>query len=120
MAGVQVHGLTALEQALAAAGGSLRDLSDLHADVSRVVVTKAGTLAPRRTGRLAASLRGAGGADAAVMGSTVPYASVVHWGSKKRHIVARPFLAQAVEATTTQTERLYLTKLDEIMGRVHT
>lgn len=118
MAGVQVHGLAALEQALAAAGGSLRDLSDLHADVSRVVTTKAGTLAPRRTGRLAASLRGVGAADAAVMGSTVPYAAVVHWGSKRRHITARPFLLQAVEATTAQTERLYLTKLDEIMGKV--
>lgn len=116
--GVNVDGLVALEQALAAAEGSLRDLSDLHTDVARVVTTKAGTLAPRRTGRLAASLRGVGGPGAAVMGSTVPYAPVIHWGSAKRHIVARPFLTQAVDATWAETERLYLNKLDTIIGKV--
>lgn len=50
---------------------------------------------PRRTGRLAASIRAGTSGNRAVIRSPLPYANPIHWGWPKRGIAPQPFLPRA-------------------------
>lgn len=121
---VQVQGLKTLQRDLKRAGLTVGDLKEAHAEVARTVV-RAAHFTPkhpeRSTGRLAASVRGSGQAGAAVVraGSAgVPYANPIHWGWPSRHIVAQPFLWNAIADSQDQWEGQYLTALQKIIDSI--
>lgn len=121
-AGVEVEGLAQLRRSLRGLGEDLADLKDANRDAARVVATAAAARAPRRTGRLAASLRPARAAAAAsvVAGSAqVPYAGPVHWGWPARHIEGNPFAMQAADATRHVWLPIYERELQRALDRVN-
>jgi hypothetical protein len=118
---VQVDGLRTLRRTLKAAGADLDDLKAAHAAVAARVVRAALPNVPRRSGALAASVRGSGQAGAAVVRAgraAVPYAGPIHWGWPARHIKARPFLWDAIADTETQWLGTYRTALDHLIDSI--
>lgn len=118
---VEVDGLRNLRRTLTAAGVSLQDLKDAHAEVARVVVRAAEPHTPRRTGALAASLRGSGTQTAAVARAgraAVPYAGPIHWGWPRRHIKAQPWIYDAAVASQDQWTGTYLSALEHIIDSI--
>jgi hypothetical protein len=121
--GVQIEGLNALARTMRKAGEDLADLKDANRAAGDIVASAAAAMAPRRTGRLASSIRPARAAGrASVMAgrASVPYAPPIHWGWPARHIAAQPFLSNAAQ----QTESIWLPKyladvqaaLDKVTG----
>ena len=99
---VVVHGARELARTLKEFGDGLDDLKDANQAVSAMVAREAASRAPRRTGRLAGSVRGSRQqAKAVVMvgSAKVPYAGPIHWGWPKRGIPRRPFVVDAAAAT---------------------
>lgn len=118
---VEVQGLRTLRKTLKAAGVSLEDLKAAHAAVARTVVQAAVPRAPRRTGRLAADIRGAGQAGAAVVSvgrASIPYAKPIYWGWPKRGIKPNRFIHDAAAATENQWTGQYLSALEKIIDTV--
>lgn len=118
---VEVHGLRTLRRTLKAAGVSLQDLKDAHAQVAALVVRAASPDAPRRTGALASSTRGAGTQGGAIVRAgraSVPYANPIHWGWDKRHIKAQPWIYEAAVDSQDQWTGLYLRTLQQIIDDI--
>ena len=118
---VEVEGLRTLRRTLKAAGVSLQDLKDAHAQVAQLVVRAASPHAPRRTGALASSTRGSGTQGGAIVRAgraSVPYANPIHWGWPDRHIKAQPFLWDAIQDSKDQWTGLYLRSLEKIIDTI--
>ena len=100
--GVSVVGLAKLRRELRRAGDDLADLKDANAAAAAIVAAAAEARAPRRTGRLAATVRGNRAASRASVSAgraSVPYAGPIHWGWPARGIEANPFVTDAAQAT---------------------
>lgn len=120
-AGVQVEGLARLRRDLRALGDDLGDLKKANEDAARIVAEAASARAPRRTGRLAASLRPAratGRASVLAGSGAVPYAGPIHWGWAARKIEANPFALEAAEATRPAWLPVYERELQRACDRV--
>lgn len=120
----EVRGGRQLRKTLRAAGDDLADLKDVHKQAATIAADRAASRAPRRTGRLAATIRASGTKTAGIVrvgnNTRVPYANPIHWGWKKRNITANPFAshgAQESEPTWVQLYQRYIdTTLDSIKG----
>lgn len=118
---VQVEGLAALRAQLRAMTGDLSDLKAANAQVAQLVATRAAQLAPKRTGRLAASVRGnkaVGRAQVRGGGARVPYAGPIHWGWPARSITANTFVSDAAEQLEPIWLALYSTDIQRVIDRV--
>jgi hypothetical protein len=119
--GLEVDGLRTLRRTLKQAGVSLADLKDAHNQVAQLVVRAAEPAAPRRTGALAASMRGSGTQAAAIVRAgraSVPYAGPIHWGWPSRHIPAQPWIYDAAQNSQDQWTGLYLAALEKIIDEI--
>lgn len=102
-------------------GDDLTDLKDVNASVAQLVATRAEQRAPRRSGRLAASVRGNRAVSRATVlagRATVPYAGPIHWGWPKRGIEAQPFMTEAAQETEPVWIELYEAGIDRATDRV--
>jgi hypothetical protein len=116
---VQVVGARQLRATMKRAGDDLGDLVDVHGEISRLVV--ASTRAPRRSGRLAGTVRGSGTKTVATVRagrSSVPYAGPIHYGWPARHIAPSPFLTDAAHGTEPAWRAMYLDAVEKILARV--
>jgi hypothetical protein len=113
---VEVVGLERLQSTLSDAADKLGDLSAVNRDVAAAVA--AAVRAPKRTGRLAASVRPKPTKTDAAVVASAPYASVIEYGSTKRHIRANPFLATAFANTEKTTTAMYAKALQGIADDV--
>jgi hypothetical protein len=86
-------------------------------DAAKLVVPTAKGIAPRRTGRLAASVgaRATQKAGSIKAGSRVkvPYAGPIHFGWWERHIRPNPFLYRAVDRRAREVYRQYEKQLEQ-------
>lgn len=97
---VTVEGLRETLRTLDRLGADAADMRDVMHRVGLLVARTAEQLVPRRTGRLAGTIRaGRAKARATVRAGSagVPYAGVIHWGWPARNIAAQPFLLDAAE-----------------------
>lgn len=101
---VQIKGLTRLRSTIKKAGADMADMKDANQQAERLVQLRATQIAPRRTGRLAGSLKTPRAVSRARVQSNLVYAGVIHWGWARRNIPAQPFLTEA--ATQTQDQWL--------------
>jgi hypothetical protein len=118
---VQVEGIQRLRRELKRAGVDLADLREPNIAAAQTVATAAKPRTPRRTGRLAASVRAGGTRTAGIVragSSTVPYAGVIHWGWPKRHIKAQPWLSDAATATEPTWVQHYYRELEAVLSRI--
>jgi hypothetical protein len=117
---VKVDGLPRLRRALREAGESMADLKQANAATAALVASTAAARAPRRSGRLAASVRGnraAGKASVLAGGAAVPYAGPIHWGWPARGIAAQPFASEAATSTESSWLPLYAAELQRIADK---
>ncbi|WP_395153723.1 HK97 gp10 family phage protein [Ilumatobacter sp.] len=97
---IEVEGARQLKRALRQIEGGTSDLKEIHAKAAKIVEDAAVPLVPRRTGRLAASVRSSGIASGGVVRAgfaKVPYAGPIHFGWPKRNISPQPFLYDALD-----------------------
>lgn len=120
-AGIKVEGGRELRKALAALDPKMDDLKDAHQRVAKIVEQHARANAPRRSGRLAGSIRGNRAKTRATVkagGARVRYAGVIEWGWPKRHIRAQHYLVSAAHETEPTWQRIYLEDVNDLLDKV--
>lgn len=108
--GVKVDGADQLARTLRRAGAQLADWTAVNTRAAEVLADAARRAVPRRTGRLAGTIRTrAGKAEAEVTagGGGVVYAKVQEYGSPRRNIRAQPYMRPAVDQSAGEIPRLY-------------
>lgn len=118
---VRVEGASQLRRALRRAGRDLADLKEANSKVARLVASEAAVRAPRRTGKLAASIRGNRAAGKAVVSAgkaQVPYAAPIHWGWPSRHIRPNPWISKTAQQTQPIWLRGYEQEIQQIVDSI--
>lgn len=115
---IRVVGARELRRAMKKAGSDLGDLTQVHRDVGTVVLGRATSTAPRRTGALAASLKSAPTRTKARLSSRLPYAAPIHWGHPARGIEPQPWLSEAAVATESTWAELYRVRVTELLEEI--
>ena len=95
---VRVEGLKRAVRSLQRAGAEVSDLKGVFAEIAAEGATLAARYAPKRTGRLAGTVRGNKAKNKAVVlagRARVPYAGAINYGWPKRNIKPANFLARA-------------------------
>lgn len=117
---VKVEGARELRAQMRKAGVDVANMKDANQRAGRIITSAGRGMAPKRSGRLAASLRPA----AAVSGVTVrggsagvPYAGPIHWGWPRHGIRANPFLSIAAQSTEPQWLEAYMAGVDDAIAQ---
>lgn len=92
-----VRGNDAVAAKFARLGQLVSDLTLAFDKVGREVVADARSLAPRKTGRLASSIRLERGKTFASISANTPYAGVQNYGWRRRNISGTYFLNRAAD-----------------------
>ena len=98
--GFRVEGLTAVVRELRALGLETADLKEAFARIAQRGADRASQLVPRRTGRLASTIRGNRATSKAVVAvgrATVPYAGPINYGWAARNIAPAHYLQRTDE-----------------------
>ena len=117
---IDVEGLRELRRALSKIDGGVADLKAAHKDAAEVVEKRATQLVPRRSGRLAGSIRSTGQAATGVVRAgraAVPYAGPIHFGWPRRNIAPQPFLYDALDDRRTEVIDVYADRLRKLIDR---
>jgi hypothetical protein len=99
--GVRVEGLNGLVRDLQSLGLELDDLKGAFSEIAQEGARLASSFAPKRSGALAASVRGNKAKNKAVVmagRARVPYAGAINYGWPKRNIAPAMFMQRADEA----------------------
>lgn len=117
---ITVEGGRDLRAALRKVADGTADLKSAHADAANIVAVAARSIAPRRSGRLAASVRSSGQARQGVIRAgkaAVPYAGVIHFGWPGHNIRPQPFLYDALDKRASEVIDRYEAAVDQIIHR---
>lgn len=131
-AGIRIDGARELRRTLKAAGDDLGDLKSAHAEAAKIAASASADLAPRQSGRLQASIRGAGTQAAGIVRAgkkSVPYANAVHWGriywpnrSHPRRAYsptnAQPFISDGATTSEGQWIPVFERAIDSALAKV--
>ncbi|MDF1705066.1 MAG: hypothetical protein P1U38_09855 [Aeromicrobium sp.] len=108
--GVRVEGLSQAVRALKGLGLEVEDLKNAFATIAAEATELIASKTPRRSGRLAASVRGNRAQGKAVVRSgraSVPYAGPINYGWRKRNIEPSLFMQRGdVEYQPKAVQRL--------------
>lgn len=77
--------------------GALREIQQVTKRAAGIVAEEARGIAPRRTGRLAKSIRATTSGSLGVVRSPLPYAPIIEYGWPARGIPDRRFIGRALE-----------------------
>jgi len=97
------------------------ELKDAHRRVGNLVAQVASATGPRRSGKLAGSVRSTRQAKRARVvagGSAIPYAGPIHWGWPARGISARPFISEAAQDSESQWVPIYKRDVQAALDKV--
>ena len=118
---VIVTGLPEIRRQLRALERGTSDLREANAAAAAAVAAAAATRAPRKTGKLAASIRGnraAGRATVSAGGARLPYAGPIHYGWPAHGIEAHPFLTSAAKDTEPVWLPAYLAAVSRVVDNL--
>ena len=122
MAVMYVQGARQLRASLRRSQVRASQMTAVNRAAASVVVGAARGPAPRRTGRLAASVRTAGTTPTRAVISagraSVPYAAPIHWGWPARDIPAQPWLSLAAQATEPRWITEYYDHMESLIASV--
>lgn len=116
MSGVRVHGLRETVRSLERLGIEAADLKAAFKRIGALVQHEAQTLAPKKSGRLAASIKPSNTKNKSIIragGARVVYAGVQHYGGYN-NIKPHPFLTEAVGRNQSKAVDL----MDEELNRL--
>ena len=112
-----VQGDDTFRRTLAAAADDLEHLD--QSESARMVGQRAAARAPKRSGTLAASVQARDlGNGTAVVGSSLIYAPVIHYGWAAHHISPQPFLTEALADSVGLVEASSLRQTQKAMAKV--
>lgn len=118
--GIRVTGLDEVRRGLRALQADLpKELTRIHRQAAETVAEAARRKAPRRSGRLAGSVKPQAGqkyARVAAGRKLVPYAGPIHFGWPKRNIRPQPFLTDAIHEHAPRVLDDYLRELTDLMA----
>lgn len=120
---MELRGARELAKGLRKAGADMKDLRAVNRQAAQVVVPEAKTLVPRRSGRLANSIRAGATQKAGVVragSKRIPYAGPINYGWPKRHIKPTRFMNQAAKNTEPEWTKLYRDAVQQIIDRIIT
>ena len=118
---IKVEGARQLSRALRKAGVSIQDMKAANEKVGDVVARAATPLAPKRTGRLAATIKPGklrSGATVKAGGGGVKYAPYVEFGTHK--MGARPYLTRGIADSQSRWFAVYSEEVQKLMDQVAT
>lgn len=118
---VQIEGRRELVRTMRAAGADLRDLNAANLEAARVVAPESAARTPRRTGRLAGTVRAAGTRSMAAVrvGSrAVAYAGPILFGWPGHHIAPQPGAVDALADTEARWRPVYETAIGKILAKI--
>jgi hypothetical protein len=114
---VQLLGGDTLARTTAAAAAELADLSAPGRAAGALLAARAAAFAPRRTGRLAGSIRVARfGPDGAEVATAVPYASFQEYGT--RWVRPKFYMARALDTAADPVTDTYAAAVDRAVGQI--
>jgi hypothetical protein len=96
--GVHVQGLRELVRDLEGVGVEVADLKEAFGGIAKRAADLAASFAPRRTGRLRASIRGDRAKNKATVragGAKAPYSGAINYGWRRRGIAPSGFMQRA-------------------------
>jgi phage gpG-like protein len=117
----EVEGGRQLRKSLKDVEDGLKDLKAAHAEAAGIVAEAAMAGAPRRSGRLAGSIRPSGTKTAAIVragGARIPYAGVQEYGWPRHNIPAQPYIVPAAHDTESTWIARYQDAVDRLLGKV--
>lgn len=115
-----VEGLREVVRALEKVGIDAADMKQVFTQIGSMVQNDASALAPRKTGRLSASIKPTKTKNKAAVragSARVPYAGAINYGWPKRGIKPRLFLQRAIDSNTTRAIEMMEAGLEEIIHR---
>lgn len=120
---VKVEGARELRRALnrAADADLKREMKAANRAAAEVVARQGRVEAPKKTGRLAGSIRAtAGVASGSVRAgrAAIPYAGVIHFGWPARNIEPQPFLYEAADRRLGEVVSIYQARVRAIAEAV--
>lgn len=119
-AGVHIEGLNELNRELQRLGVEVDDLKDVMASIAQLGTEEANLRVPRRTGRLAASIRGnrAKGKATIMAGrSSVPYAGPIEFGWPGRNISAAKYMTGAADKLAPRLPDMFEDGINDIIRK---
>jgi len=117
---VRLEGLTTFLSTMQKAEQELAKLDSAHSRTSQMIASAAAAAAPRRTGRLASSVRASSGDKGGLVEVTAAYAGPIEWGWPSRNVDATHFAMKAARATEASWIKFYEQEvqkaLDDVKG----
>lgn len=116
-AGVRVKGLRETVRNLERLGVSVQDLKDSFKKIGNLVANDAKTRAPRKSGRLASTIKPSNTKNKSVVragSAKVPYAGVIHYGGYN-NIEAHPYLTDAVTQHQDEAVKIMEDELKQLI-----
>lgn len=117
----EVEGGRELRATLRQAGDDLQDLKNAHNSAAQIAAQAASALAPKKTGRLADTVRGSGTQSSALIRAgykSVPYAGPIHYGWPARNISANLFMLKAARSTEPRWLPIYQAAIESVLAKV--
>lgn len=117
----RVEGLGKLRRTLKKAGGDVSELRAANLRAAQIILPIAQALAPRTTGRLAASMRATATPRAGSVKTgrkALPYAGPIHWGWPARNIKPNPWVASAAQDNEQLWIEAYVKHVSEAIDQV--
>jgi hypothetical protein len=117
---VKVEGLNKTVRALQDLGVEVADLKDVFSEIAAEGARLASSFAPRRTGRLAATIRGNKAKNKAVIAAgkgKIKYAGAINYGWPVRNIRPALFMQRADTALAPKAVQMLETGLDGIIKK---
>lgn len=115
---ISVTGDTMLAATLHNAARQLDDMAATNRQAGEVVRARAASNAPKRTGRLAGSVRVSASGHEAVVSSSVVYAARVNYGMPSVGQVAQPFMTNALASTASASVDKYEARVNAIVRTI--
>jgi uncharacterized protein YcsI (UPF0317 family) len=116
--GFTVRGADRLISSMKKAAANLEDLRAVNKAVAQAMAPAASTEAPRRSGKLAKSVRGTGTKREARIRSALVYGNPIHWGWPAHRIVSDPFITDAIDTRNDEVANTYENALEDEIGRI--
>ena len=119
-AAIQVKGIAELNKAVTSIGFDFSELSEANLAIAKTVADRAATLAPRRTGALAGSIKGVRDKNkvrVSAGNANVPYAGVIEYGWAKRRIKAQPYITKAAAELRDEIKQRYENNIKDIIRK---
>jgi hypothetical protein len=118
--GIRVEGLSLLIRNLRKVNSDYpKEAKAIHLKVAEPVASVARRRVPRRSSRLAGTIRAQSTQRVArvAAGARLKYAGVIHYGWPGHNITAQPFLADALRESQHEVLRVYEVEMDRFIDR---